>query len=129
MQGVGLVFVTRLIFESFVSAAHAVVGDQGADAFGVECFEIALAVLARVGGVEGVGRGVGLRGADDAEQQFLFAARAVGLGVDDDLVGGINGGDAGIALDDAFTGGHLALSPSLRLERRTLPLLPWRSLG
>ena len=31
----------------------------------------------------------------------------MGLGFDDDLVSGIDGGDAGVTLDDAFAGGHL----------------------
>ena len=47
------------------------------------------------------------RGFDDGHQQFLFAARAVRLRFDDDLVSGIDGGHAGVALYHALARRHL----------------------
>ena len=41
------------------------------------------------------------------DEQFLLAAGAVRLCLDDDMVFGIYGGHAGVALDDAFGCGHL----------------------
>jgi hypothetical protein len=46
-------------------------------------------------------------GLDHGNQQFLFAAGAVRLRIDDDLVSGIDGSDTGVALDDTFAGRHL----------------------
>ena len=44
---------------------------------------------------------------DDRQQQLLLGARAMRLRLDDDLMFRIDGGDAGVALDDALRGRHL----------------------
>lgn len=109
--GGGLVFV--LSGEALVAAAHAVVGDEGVDFQLGQCLEIGFGVIARIGGDETAvcdewspGRGR-LDGFDHGDEQFLLAASAVRLRVDDDLVPGIDGRYAGVALDHALAGGHL----------------------
>lgn len=114
MQRVGLLFVFALVFKTLVALAHAVVGDQGVDVQVSELFEVGLRVIPGVGGDE-AGRAeerlfvvhCALDRLDDGHQQFLFAAGAVGLGIDDDLVFGVDGGDAGVALHHAFGCRHL----------------------
>lgn len=92
---------------AFVALAVAVVRDIGLDVVCGQILQVALGVVAGVGGDDGLGRAVGRGGRDHREQQLLFAAGAVGLRVDDDLRLGIDCRDTGVALDHAFAGGHL----------------------
>jgi len=89
-----------------VPLAHAVVSDKCRDACVMQGFKAGFGVVAGVCREQGLRGGVGPAGADNRQQEFLLTAGAVSLGVDDDLVCSIHGGDAGVALDDSFAGGH-----------------------
>ena len=65
------------------------------------------AVIASIGGDERGRFEIRFECLDDRPQQGVFGAGAVGLRGDDDLMFGINGRDAGVALDNAFVGRHL----------------------
>ena len=107
VQRIRLGFVPGLILEAFVSRAHAVIGNQGLDVLLGQRLQVGFTVVTRVRCVEGIRRGLGPGGGDHAEQQFLFAAGAMCLGVDDDLVRGIDRSHAAIALNHALAGRHL----------------------
>ena len=64
-------------------------------------------MIARIGGDEGILSQDVLHRFDHRDEQFLLAAGAVGLCFDDDLMPGINGCYAGIALNHAFGCCHL----------------------
>ena len=97
--GQGFVFV--LILETLVALAHAGVGDEGRYFLFGQFLDVGIGMVAGVCRDEGLVGAQGICGLDDRQQQFLFGAGAVGLGLGfvDDLVFAIDGGNAGVALE------------------------------
>ena len=87
-----------LIPEAFIAPGHAVVGNQRPMCYSAS----ALRLAARIRRIERAEHGAGHAG-----QEFLFAAGAMGLRVDDDLVLSIDGCYTTVALDYAFACRHL----------------------
>lgn len=96
-----------LIGEALIALPHAVVGDQRLDLAIGELLEIGFAVVARIRQDGGVLGEDGFDLLNDRHQHFLLRTRAVRLGADDDLMLAIDRRHPGVALDDAFAGGHL----------------------
>src|SRR5690606_20361828 len=106
-ERVGLVGMAFLAGVARVAFAVAVVGNEGGNARNLQTLQRLTAVVAGIGGVAGIGAAQRVCGVDDGFEQRLFRAGAVCLGVDDDLRLLVHGGDAGVALDHPFAGGHL----------------------
>ena len=110
---VGQCLVFILSGKTLIAAPHVGVGDERIDFQCRQLLEVVLGVVARIGGDEA---GVvderticfgGFDGLDHGDQQLLFAARAVRLRFDDDLVLGVDGGHACVVLYHAFGCRHL----------------------
>ena len=84
------------------NGALVVVSDQCFDFHCGELLEVGLAVIDGVDGNERVVGQGSFHYLDHRNQKFLFAAGAMSLRFDDDLMFGIYGRHAGVALDDAF---------------------------
>ena len=65
VEWIGLLLVFALILEAFIALAHTVVRYQVRDAFCGQCLEIGFGVVASIGSVERVWRGVLLGGANN----------------------------------------------------------------
>ena len=72
VEWIGFLLVPALVLEAFITLAHAVVGNQGVDVRLGQFLEVALRVVAGIGGVKRFRSGLSLRGAHDRQQQFLF---------------------------------------------------------
>ena len=107
MQRIGRRGVVLAISKPLVAFSHVRVGNQGQHPQCGERGEIRFAVVARVRREYRRACAHRREGLDDRQQQLLLGARAMCLCVNDDLMFRIHGGDAGIALDDAFVGRHL----------------------
>lgn len=131
----GGLLVFALIIETWIALPHAVVGDQGIDLQLGELFEVAFRVVTRIVGDEaaaGDERGnnqCAFDRLDHRDEQFLLAAGAVGLGIDDDLVFGVDCCHAGEPWMTPLLVAILADSLSVRLLFLIVPLLPLRSSG
>ena len=93
--------------KAFIALAHAGVGNHGVDVLRFKRGHVGVIVIASVSGDDGMRLAECGYGRDAGQQQGLFAARAIGFGMQHDLVFGIDGGNAGIALDNAVRSGHL----------------------
>ncbi|CAB4546507.1 unannotated protein [freshwater metagenome] len=61
----------------------------------------------RIRGDERVGRAQGRGCRDNSQQQLLLRAHSMRLGIDNDLVGCVDGRHACVTMNDALAGGHL----------------------
>ena len=100
----------RLVFalpgEAFVATAHVGVGYQRFHFQLRQLLEVVLGVVSGIGGDERAVSQNRFQRGHDRDQQLLFAARAVRLRIDDDLVLGVHGGHAGVTLYHAFARRH-----------------------
>jgi len=85
VKRVGLGLVALLSSIAFVAFAVAGVGQVGVDIRFGQLLEPGFAVIAGIGGEDGVGVALVGGGVYQGDEQFLFRAGAVGLGGDDDL--------------------------------------------
>jgi hypothetical protein len=92
VERIGQGFVLGLVLEAFIALPHLVVRDQCRPVLFGQRLEVGVGVVAGVRRDQGVGGAVRRGGLDHRHQQCLFAAGAMGLGVDDDLVAVIDGG-------------------------------------
>jgi len=134
VQRIGQRLVVALILEAFVALPHAVVGDQRRYLLRGQGLDVGGGVVAGIRRHQGLRRAQGGGGLDHRQQQFVFAAGAVGLRFDDDLMAVVDDVDVLVAchaglrrfnpcwsLDIPFGSQQNAAMNRLFLRRRSAP--------